>query len=107
MLGGFQSLYCRVTDENGCQGVATVTYTPGSAVFTPPQGVDGCNWAFAQNQAAPALPAPNNGIVTGTWSPATIDTSTLGFTQYVFTPDSGCDPFSIDIEIYQVGLPPC
>ena len=42
------------------------------------------------NSTAPALPsADDNNGTTGTWLPATIDTSALGTTVYTFTPDAG------------------
>jgi gliding motility-associated-like protein len=41
------------------------------------------------NSTAPALPTTSNNNITGTWSPATINTSTIGTTTYTFTPDAG------------------
>src|SRR5205085_1407064 len=41
----------------------------------------------------------DNGL-TGTWSPATINTSSVGTTSYTFTPDDPCGaPITIDITI--------
>jgi hypothetical protein len=40
---------------------------------------------LCQNSTAPALPLTSNNNITGTWSPATINTSTAGTTTYTFT----------------------
>jgi gliding motility-associated-like protein len=42
-----------------------------------------------QNAPAPTLPATSIEGISGTWSPATINTSALGDTVYTFTPASG------------------
>ena len=42
-----------------------------------------------QGDPSPALPAISLNNVTGTWSPATVSTATLGSTSYTFTPDPG------------------
>ena len=41
------------------------------------------------NAAAPALPATSNNGITGTWSPAVINTAVIGTTTYTFTPAAG------------------
>ena len=43
---------------------------------------------FCQNSIAPSLPAVSKDGITGTWNPATINTSTVGVATYVFTPDA-------------------
>ena len=35
------------------------------------------------------LPTSSNNGITGTWSPATINTATVGTTTYTFTPAAG------------------
>jgi hypothetical protein len=42
-----------------------------------------------QNSTAPALPLTSTNGITGTWSPATINTSVAGSTTYTFTPAGG------------------
>lgn len=42
---------------------------------------------ICQNSAAPSF--PSTGTLTGTWSPATIDTSVAGTATYTFTPTAG------------------
>jgi hypothetical protein len=44
---------------------------------------------LCQNSTVPALPVTSNNGINGTWSPATIDTSTAGTTTYAFTPAAG------------------
>jgi hypothetical protein len=44
---------------------------------------------LCQNSAAPTLPLTSNNGITGTWSPATINTATAGTTTYTFTPANG------------------
>src|SRR4029434_2524787 len=45
---------------------------------------------LCQNSTAPALPATSNNGFTGTWSPSTISTATVGTTTYTFTPTGPC-----------------
>ena len=44
---------------------------------------------ICQNSAPPSLPSSSLNNITGTWNPATINTSTVGTTNYTFTPDAG------------------
>ena len=44
---------------------------------------------ICQNAAAPALPPASINGITGTWNPAVINTSSVGPSAYVFTPDAG------------------
>ena len=44
---------------------------------------------LCQNSNAPALPTTSTNGITGTWSPATINTAIAGTTAYTFTPTSG------------------
>jgi hypothetical protein len=45
---------------------------------------------LCQNSAAPALPGTSSNGFAGTWSPAVINTTTLGTTTYTFTPTNPC-----------------
>ena len=78
--------------------VITNSITPTFAAIAP----------LCQGSTAPSLPSTstNTPAITGTWSPATINTATIGTTTYNFTPDAGqCSAItSIDIEI--VPTPP-
>jgi gliding motility-associated-like protein len=57
--------------------------------------------SYCQNTTAPALPQTSKEGITGTWSPASINTSTLGTTTYTFTPSAGsCStPVSLNLAI--------
>jgi gliding motility-associated-like protein len=70
-----------------------------SAVVTPTFNAIG---PLCQNSTAPALPAASKEGIAGTWSPASINTSTLGTATYLFTPSSAgsCStPVSLNITI--------
>lgn len=55
---------------------------------------------ICQNTEAPALPLPNEAGITGTWSPAVIDTSLPpGDYVFIFTPDEGICAFEKEITI--------
>jgi hypothetical protein len=45
---------------------------------------------LCQNSVAPALPGTSSNGFAGTWSPAVINTTTLGTTTYTFTPTDPC-----------------
>src|SRR4030095_7443462 len=45
---------------------------------------------LCQNSTAPTLPSTSGNGVTGTWSPSTISTATVGTTTYTFTPTGPC-----------------
>ena len=44
---------------------------------------------FCQNASPPALPGTSSNGISGTWSPATINTGSTGTSNYIFTPNSG------------------
>src|SRR5437762_2054542 len=44
---------------------------------------------LCQNSAAPSLPLTSTNGINGTWSPATINTTTVGTTTYTFTATAG------------------
>lgn len=57
---------------------------------------------FCINTVAVALPLASIEGITGTWSPAIINTSSVGITDYLFTPDAGqgcADTYTMSIEI--------
>ena len=57
-----------------------------------------------QNSIAPALPATSSNGISGTWTPATISTSTTGTSTYTFTPAAGqcASSETMDIEVIAV-----
>ena len=72
-----------------------VTINPDVALTFNPIG------PFCQGSTAPALPKTSIEGISGTWSPATINTAFIGITTYTFTPASGqCGlAATLDIEI--------
>ena len=91
-----------VTDSFGCtyEEEYCIEVNSGTAEFN-------LNSAYCLNSTPDPLPLVSTNGVTGTWSPATIDTSTLGITTYTFTADPGqcAVEFTIDIEITEGILP--
>ena len=51
------------------------------------------------NSASPTLPVTSDNGITGTWTPATINTSTSGTSTYTFTPDAGICATTATIDI--------
>jgi hypothetical protein len=88
------------TINTAVTGTVTYTFTPSSdsaatfkmditvsamviPTFTP-------IGPFCQNSTAPPLPASSNSNIAGTWTPASINTSSIGTTSYTFTPSGMC-----------------
>jgi gliding motility-associated-like protein len=66
--------------------------------------------SYCLNETPPSLPNPSNiSIITGTWNPPTISTSTVGATNYVFIPDPILYPCvstkTLTITVKQVIIP--
>ncbi|GAO45737.1 beta strand repeat-containing protein, partial [Flavihumibacter petaseus] len=93
-------------------GTTTYTFTPDAASCGVPTTIDititdlvtptfDPIGAICQNGVAPALPATSLNGVNGSWSPAVINTATIGTSTYTFTPAAGecAAPVSIDITI--------
>ncbi|SEQ22340.1 T9SS type B sorting domain-containing protein, partial [Flavobacterium urocaniciphilum] len=68
---------------NGNSSNFTITINPVvTASFTQINSI-------CQNSTAPTLPLTSNNNIDGTWSPATINTATVGTVLYTFTPNAG------------------
>ncbi|MFY8138271.1 MAG: hypothetical protein ACOVMR_09195 [Flavobacteriales bacterium] len=93
-------------------GTFTFTFTPNPGQCALPTTMDitidpEITPAFAaipnicQNSTAPTLPTTSTNGVTGTWSPATINTAVAGTVTYTFTPTAGlcAVPVTLDITI--------
>ncbi len=74
-----------------CTFVITVS-TSGTPTFNP-------IGPLCQNSTPPALPLTSTNGISGTWSPATISTTTVGSFNYVFTPAAGSCATSVTISI--------
>ena len=57
------------------------------------------------NSASPTLPVTSDNGITGTWTPATINTSTSGTSTYTFTPDAGVCATTATMDIEIIALP--
>src|SRR5690606_16903189 len=77
----------------GATDEMTVTLNP---VLTPTFDPIG---PLCLNSAAPALPGTSTNGVSGSWSPATINTSVTGSTVYTFTPSAGACAVGTSISI--------
>jgi gliding motility-associated-like protein len=101
------------TSINGITGnwtpavINTTILGPSDYIFTPDAGQCGVEYTmtividdeitpeFAQigplclNSTPPALPTTSINGITGSWTPAVINTTILGASDYIFTPDAG------------------
>jgi len=62
---------------------------------------------ICQNSLVPALPATSLNGITGTWLPATINTTVAGTYTYIYTPDANqcASPTTLDITINPLTIP--
>ncbi len=60
--------------------------------------------SYCQGETPETLPGESDNSIAGTWSPATVNTSTPGTTTYIFTPESGecADTASVKITVNSV-----
>jgi gliding motility-associated-like protein len=105
--------------------ISTTTAGNQTYTFTPAAGVCATNYTqtilvnplvnptfnpigpLCQNDANPALPlsSTNTPSITGIWNPASISTSTIGTTNYTFTPTSGQCASTTNLSISVVASP--
>lgn len=107
---GYEGTWSPAVIDTSAPGTYTYTFTPndtdcfqafsidieiGETIFPTFEALA----PLCQFSEAPALPQPNEGI-TGTWFPATIDTSVEGTFEFTFTPDMECsEPVTIQVDI--------
>ncbi|GAO45738.1 beta strand repeat-containing protein, partial [Flavihumibacter petaseus] len=87
--------YTFIPDAGQCAAPISIDITVTPAV-TPTFGAIG---DICQNSVAPALPATSNNGINGTWSPAVINTATIGTSTYTFTPAAGECAVSVSIDV--------
>ena len=97
---GVSGTWNPATINTATTGTTTYTFTPSggcaitammSIVITAPLTPTFIQVnPLCQNSTAPSLPTTSTNNVSGTWSPATINTATIGTTTYTFTPSAGC-----------------
>jgi hypothetical protein len=64
------------------------------------------NTQYCQNETPDILPAVSDNGIAGSWSPATINTSSTGTSNYTFTPDDPCaENFILSVTINPVVTP--
>lgn len=76
---------CVGSQSATCSTVCATTITPNFAAIPP----------ICINATAPVLAVTSPNGITGTWSPATINTALVGTTLYVFTPNSIVFPCAV------------
>ena len=100
-------------------GTATYTFTPSAGNCAPPASLNitivasiiptfpTLGNSYCQNATAPALPLTSKEGITGTWSPASINTTALGTATYTFTPSAGscATPVSLNVTIVSSLIP--
>jgi gliding motility-associated-like protein len=86
----------------GSPGTSNVIVLTVNAAAAPTFNAIG---PFCQNSTAPALPLKSKEGIPGTWSPASINTTTAGRTLYNFTPSSGSCVLPSQIAIVVNPLP--
>ena len=107
-----------VTIETITAGTTTYTFTPdaGQCATTATMDVMITNQvtptftqigSLCQNSTAPVLPTSSTNSISGTWSPATVSTATVGTITYTFTLDAGqcAAPATMDIVITNQIIP--
>src|SRR4029079_8526557 len=109
---GINGTWSPATINTSVVGSTTYTFTPTAGQCAVPVTMDIVITTqitptftqlgpLCQNSTAPLLPGTSNNNITGTWSPATINTSVVGSTTYTFTPTAGqcAVPVTMDIVI--------
>ena len=81
------SFTVQVTNVYECQSESSATVT--TAVTAPVTPAFNPVLPLCRNDGAPSLPTTSTNGITGTWSPAAVNTSEAGPTTYTFTPTAG------------------
>ncbi|MFN6037393.1 MAG: gliding motility-associated C-terminal domain-containing protein, partial [Bacteroidota bacterium] len=90
-----------ITDESGCTGTGNITVNVGGSTPT----VFNQLGPYCINSTPGTLPTTSPSGITGTWSPATIITSTAGTNVYNFTPAANQCAAVATMSITVNGLP--
>jgi hypothetical protein len=75
-----------VKNGTGCSTFITITVVPNTTPTFTQLG------PYCVGETPDTLPTTSNNGITGTWSPATINTGIQGTPEYTFTPSSTCAP---------------
>lgn len=106
---GAGTIYVRIEsgaldgNEEGCFSIGQINLSFTEEIET----VFTLSEEYCINSTPPLLPSVSENGITGTWNPATIDTSTIGTVTYTFTPNPNqcADEYQIEIEIVE-GITP-
>ena len=111
-LDGYSGTWSPSVIDVSVAGTAVYTFTPDAGQCAAPATIEVLVTplllpAFLQvdalclNETAPVLPLLSQGGISGIWTPAIINTSTVGSSTYTFTPDVGqcADIVTMDIEV--------
>ena len=111
-IDGYTGTWSPSVIDVSVAGIAIYTFTPDLGQCAAPATIEVLVTpllvpAFLQidalclNETAPGLPVLSQGGISGIWTPAIINTSTVGSSTYAFTPDVGqcADVVTMDIEV--------
>ena len=111
-IDGYTGTWSPSVIDVSVAGIAIYTFTPDLGQCAVPATIEVLVTpllvpAFLQidalclNETAPGLPVLSQGGISGIWTPAIINTSTVGSSAYTFTPDVGqcADVATMDIEV--------
>jgi len=89
--------YTFTPDAGQCAAPATIEVVVTPLIVPTFLEID----ALCLNETAPALPLLSQGGISGSWTPAIINTSTVGMSTYTFTPDVGqcADVVTVDVDV--------
>jgi len=96
------NLYCIEVDNVAYSNVSWANFKDATACFSDVTCITptfDLPTSVCQNAIAPVLPALSGNTVSGSWSPATIDTSVIGSQTYAFTPTLCANPYQITISV--------
>jgi len=98
IVGGNGAYYLPPTDTYGNNGCVVPPTSPAPMPQVPTFNNFG---PYCVGQTPGVLPTTSNNGISGTWNPATINTSTAGPSDYIFTPNAGqcAEPFTLNVVV--------
>ncbi|HPB02768.1 MAG TPA: T9SS type A sorting domain-containing protein, partial [Bacteroidales bacterium] len=118
-LNGITGSWSPAVISTASTGTTTYTFTPDAGQCAEITTLDvevGTSISATFNSFGPyctgeipaTLPVVSNNDITGSWSPSSINTASVGTTTYTFTPDAGqcAGPYSMNITVTSGTTPP-
>ncbi|KAF5036648.1 hypothetical protein DSECCO2_572890 [anaerobic digester metagenome] len=118
-LNGITGSWSPAVISTASTGTTTYTFTPDAGQCAEITTLDvevGTSISATFNSFGPyctgeipaTLPVVSNNGITGSWSPSSINTASVGTTTYTFTPDAGqcAGPYSMNITVTSGTTPP-